>query len=272
MHPNIPFDIWEAIFAAVGEPATLARCALVSRSFWEATARSLYRNVRVAHIDRGREIRGNRAFAAIHAHPYLRAYVRTLTHEAMDVYRWAAHSKDKAYNDEAWADQPPWTTFLPLLPNLTTYTLTTDTHHISDKLLHVVVATLMQCPRLTDVRWMFIVHAGDLPVIMQLNMITHLSLGQPDTGAFSSIGPWLKQMPCLRSFYVRDASRLLPDLISKVVGEEILIRLVNLTLGGRPYLAPYQLLTALNETPDLETLDVYYNDSIREVRPSPAPR
>lgn len=87
------------ISAAVEDSSTLASCALVSRTFRDAATLSLYREVQVINPDRGGDVRitylyqsprgvlksrmqfwGNRAFAALGAHPHLRPHVRAVFH------------------------------------------------------------------------------------------------------------------------------------------------------------------------------------------------
>ncbi|KAI0045149.1 hypothetical protein FA95DRAFT_168418 [Auriscalpium vulgare] len=109
---RIPFEIWAAVLATVDDSATLTVCARVSSTFWAAAVPWLYREIRVLHPDRGAAIRGNRAFDAVEAHPRLRAYVRSVYHDVMDMVIWRPYMR-VAYNDDRWAHATPWTSFLP---------------------------------------------------------------------------------------------------------------------------------------------------------------
>ncbi|KAI0057607.1 hypothetical protein BV25DRAFT_1371441 [Artomyces pyxidatus] len=200
MRDAIPFDVWVAILSVLDDRPSLSSCARVSRTFWDAATRSLYKSITVMHIDRGNDIRGNRAFAALKAHPHLRAHVRGITHSVMDTTLWKPFMESE-YDDGVSTDELPWTTFIPLLPNLTSYSLS-GVFSLSLGLIDVIVGALSLSPRLTHVKWIFEILPANLMIVMRLTHVREISIDRPNASALLDLGVWVSTRPSIEALHI----------------------------------------------------------------------
>lgn len=259
---DLPFDVACLIFATVDDKSTLAACAQICRFLGEAAALSLYRDIQFTQLLRSDKPETHNAFDTIDKYPHLRTYVRSLQHIVVGpkpgLYTTYLH------------ESLFWDAKLSQLPNLTRYSMSVaEMPIVLPDILDPIVHALVRCPKLAEVNWAFDVSHIHHPSLARLTKVKAIALGSPSSYALHRFVPWSDYFPALESLHIHQSHGLLQQTDSATLRAMLNIpSLKNLTIGPGHTHSKDVILSLLEGTPNLETLDMYYDAFLEDFHES----